>query len=159
MNFVKQKFIQVDILVNNIEFTTNKPLLSKSLMPLLLDVEDTTHVTLEYHDFAVQVNLCFMQQHNRRDLYIAGTDGYVEWNAIGNTYKYINYINGNEELLSNPDYTNDEMFISQAGYFLNESEKSDSQSYLKLAKGSLSIVQAAKESMKIGCKVNILNHR
>ncbi len=43
-----------------------------------LDVEDTTHITLEYKDFAVQINLCFMQQHNRRDLYIAGTNGYVE---------------------------------------------------------------------------------
>jgi len=140
-------------------FPDNVNCIGGNYSDIKLDVEDTTHVTLEYHDFAVQVNLCFMQQHNRRDLYIAGTDGYVEWNAIGNTYKYINYINGNEELLSNPDYTNDEMFISQAGYFLNESEKSDSQSYLKLAKGSLSIVQAAKESMKIGCKVNILNHR
>ena len=124
-----------------------------------LNVEDTVHITLEYGDFSVQVNLCFMQQHNRRDLYIAGTDGYVEWNAIGNTYKYINYINGNEELLRDTDFMNDEMFISQAQYFLNEFKKSDSQSYLELAKGSLEIVQAAKESMEMGCKVNILNHR
>jgi len=124
-----------------------------------LNVEDTVHVTLDYGDFSVQVNLCFMQQHNRRDLYIAGSDGYVEWNAIGNTYKYINYSNGNDELLSDPDHMNDEMFISQAQYFLNEFNKLDSQSYLELARGSLEIVQAAKESMEMGCKVNILNHR
>ena len=70
-----------------------------------------------------------MQQHKRRDLYISGTNGYVEWNEIGNTFKFITYNEGNEELLCDPDYTNDEMFISQAEYFLNEFNKSDNQSY------------------------------
>jgi len=124
-----------------------------------LDVEDTTHATLEYGDFAVQVNLCFMQQHNRRDLYIAGTNGYVEWNAIGNTFKFINYIDKHEELLCDPDFTNDDMFVSQAEYFLNKFEKTDIQSYLELTKGSLAIVQAAKKSMKAGCKVSIMNNQ
>ena len=123
-----------------------------------LDVEDTTHISLEYHDFAVQVNLCFMQQHKRRDLYISGTNGYVEWSEIGNTFKFITYNEGNEELLCDPDYTNDEIFISQAKYFLNEFNKSDNQSYLESAKGSIVIVQAAKESMKTGRKVSELKN-
>ncbi|NQV03466.1 MAG: Gfo/Idh/MocA family oxidoreductase, partial [Bacteroidia bacterium] len=41
-----------------------------------LDVEDTAHVTLEYKDFSVQINLCFMQKQNRRAFSIAGTQGY-----------------------------------------------------------------------------------
>ena len=70
---------------------------------------------------------------------------------------WINYINGNEELLCDSDYKNDEMFISQAEHFLKEFEKSNNQYYLQLARGSLVIVQAAKESMRTGCKVSILN--
>jgi len=113
-----------------------------------LNVEDSSHVTLAYNNFSVQVNLCFMQQYNRRDLYIAGEDGYLEWNAIGNTFKFINYKKGNKEDLSDPDYENDEMFITQAKYFLNEFKRSDNKLYLKIAKGSLAIVESAKESME-----------
>ncbi len=120
-----------------------------------LDVEDTAHVTLKYKDFVVQVNLCFMQQHNRRDLYIAGTNGYVEWNATGNTFKFINYNKGNEETLCDPDYTNDDMFISQAKCFLNEFKRSENKTYLEVARSSLAIVQAAKKSMKTGRGINL----
>jgi len=120
-----------------------------------LEVEDTTHVTLEYKDFVVQVNLCFMQQYNRRDLYIAGTNGYVEWNAIGNTFKFIDYKERNEEKLCDPDYTNDDMFVSQAKYFLNRFKRSENNTYLKVAKNSLVIVQAAKKSMKTGRGINL----
>lgn len=123
-----------------------------------LDVEDTAHITLDYADYSVQVNLCFMQKHNRRDLYIAGTNGYVEWNASGNTFKFINYVNGNEEVLCEPNYTNDEMFISQAEYFLKGFKKLNNQRYLELAKGTLEMVQAAKESIKTGSKVSIINN-
>ena len=123
-----------------------------------LDVEDTAHLILEYGDFAVQVNLCFMQQQNRRDLYIAGTNGYVEWNAIGNTFKFTNYKDENDEVLCDSDYTNDEMFISQAEYFLNEFKRLHNKSYLEVAKSSLAIVQAAKESMKNSRKVSVLNN-
>jgi hypothetical protein len=96
-----------------------------------------------------------MQQHNRRDLYIAGTNGYVEWNAIGNTFKFINYNKGNEETLCDPDYTNDDMFISQAKCFLNEFKRSENKTYLEVAKNSLAIVQAAKKSMKTGRGINL----
>lgn len=125
---------------------------------ITLDVEDTTHVTLEYNDFAVQVNLCFMQQYNRRDLYISGTDGYVEWNEVGNNFKFINYSEEKEEVLSNPGFTNDEMFINQAKFFFNKLKKPDNKSFLEVAKSSLTIVQTAKESMKSGRKINILNN-
>ena len=120
-----------------------------------LDVEDTAHVTLEYKDFVVQVNLCFMQQYNRRDVYIAGTNGYVEWNAIGNTFKFVNYKEGNEEILCDPDYTNDDMFIAQSKFFLDGLDLSDNVKYLNVAKSSLLIVEAAKQSMNNGNKVSL----
>lgn len=113
-----------------------------------LDVEDSSHVTLSYNNFSVQVNLCFMQQYNRRDLYIAGENGYLEWNGIGNTFKLIKYNQNHDEDLSDPNYENDKMFITQAKYFLNEFKRSDNKYYLKIAKESLAIVESAKQSME-----------
>lgn len=123
-----------------------------------LDVEDTTHITLEYKDFAVQINLCFMQQHNRRDLYISGTNGYVEWNADGNTFKFVNYNDGIEENFEDSNYTNDDMFVSQAEYFLYNFKKTDNLIFLSAARNSLAVVQAAKESMGKNKKVKLPNN-
>ena len=114
-----------------------------------LDVEDTAHVSLKYKDYTVQVNLCFMQKFNRRDLYIAGTKGYIEWNMLDNKLVVNNYEDSNEYFSSDPGYKNDEMFLSQATYFLNEFNRGD-KSYLEAAQASLIIVEAARVSMKEG---------
>ena len=119
-----------------------------------LDVEDTAHVTLKYKDFSVQINLCFMQKQNRRDFYIAGTQGYVEWNIEGNRLKVVDYKNNKEQVLSDPEYANDAMFHSQALYFLNDFKKSD-KSYLEIANSSLEIVEAAKKSMEKGSDIQL----
>ncbi len=120
-----------------------------------LDIEDTAHVTLKYKGFAVQVNLCFMQKHNRRDLYIAGTKGYTEWNMDGNRLIINNYKNRDKEILSDPEYSNDSMFFSQAAYFLNDLDRSDNKTYLEIARASLSIIESAKESMKNGVDIKV----
>lgn len=119
-----------------------------------LDVEDTAHVALNYRNYAVQVNLCFMQQHNRRDLYISGTKGYIEWDSRGNKLIVHNYKDGKEEVFSDPDYKNDDMFKAQALYFLKNFKQSD-KSYLDISKASLMIVEAAKKSMKEGKEIKI----
>ena len=124
-----------------------------------LDVEDTAHVMLEYSNFSVQINLCFMQKYNRRDLYIAGTKGYVEWNANGNTLKIVNYRNHKEENFCDLNYTNDDMFISQASYFIKNLKKEDNLYYLAAARDSLAIVQAAKQSIKQTKKVKCLENK
>ena len=120
-----------------------------------LDVEDTAHVTLKYKDFAVQINLCFMQKYNRRDLYIAGTKGYIEWNMEGNRLIVCNYRNNKKEVLSDQAYTNDAMFFSQASYFLDRFTRSENKAYLEIARASLSIVSAAKESLEKGCHIKL----
>jgi predicted dehydrogenase len=120
-----------------------------------LDVEDTVHVTLKYKGFSVQVNLCFMQKHNRRDLYIAGTKGYVEWNQDGNRLLINDYETGKEEVLSEPEYTNDAMFYAQASYFLETFSCTDNKAYLEAAHASLAIVEAAKKVMKQGSDVKL----
>ena len=56
-----------------------------------LDVEDTAHLTLIYTNFSVQISLCFMQKHNQRDLFIAGTKGYVEWKTEGHQFIFNDY--------------------------------------------------------------------
>jgi len=119
-----------------------------------LDVEDTVHLLLKYKEFDVQLNLCFMQRPNRRDIFIGGSDGYVEWDARGNRFALEEYKSGKKEHLADPDYTNDAMFRSQAEYFLNSFTNSD-RSYLEASKSSLLIVEAAKESMASGKIITI----
>jgi predicted dehydrogenase len=120
-----------------------------------IDVEDTANIVLDYSDFSVNVNLSFMQKYNRRDLYIAGTDGYVEWNQIGNNLKFVDYKTGKEYAEADNLYSNDNMFISQTKYILNDLHLSDNVKYLDVAKSTLSIVDAAKQSMNNGKKVRL----
>ena len=121
-----------------------------------LDVEDTVHLTLKYGNFAVQVNLCFMQKINRRDLYIAGTKGYVEWSMDGNRLTLIDYGKSKEENCADPELTNDAVFYSQNSYFLNKLKRSENKTYIEIAEASLAIVEAAKESMAKGVDVKVL---
>jgi len=121
-----------------------------------LDVEDTIHLTLKYNNFAVQVNLCFMQKHNRRDLYIAGMKGYVEWSMEGNKLILNNYSKSKKKILADPEFTNDAMFYSQNSYFLNKLNRSDNKTYIEIARASLAIVEAAKESITKGVDVKVL---
>lgn len=121
-----------------------------------LDVEDTAHLSLKYNDFTVQVNLCFMQMHNCRGLYIAGTKGYVEWNMADNKIIINNYNKSEKETLFDHELTNDDIFFFQNSYFLNNISRSDNETYLEIARASLAIVEAAKESMEKGADVKVL---
>jgi len=121
-----------------------------------LDVEDTAHISLKYRDFAVQLNLCFMQKYNRRDLYIAGTKGYIEWSQDGNKLMVHKYHNNDKDIYSDPAYTNDAMFFSQADFFLKDFSLADTKKYLDIAKYSVAIVEAAMESMKKGSEIRVL---
>jgi len=118
-----------------------------------IDVEDTVNIILDYSEFSVNVNLSFMQKYNRRDLYISGTDGYAEWNQAGNQLKIVDYETGKDMIESDTAYSNDDMFISQTKFFLNHLDLSDNIRYLDIAKSSLLIVEAAKQSMHEGKKV------
>ncbi len=122
-----------------------------------LDVEDSAHIVLKYKKYAIVINLCFMQKHARRDFYIAGTKGYVEWNACNNSLLISDYKNNKKEINSDPDFTNDMMFFAQADYFLKKYDVSENKSYLDMAESSLAIVLAAKESMAKGCDIKISN--
>ena len=119
-----------------------------------LDVEDTVHLLLKYEEFDVQLNLSFMQRPNRRDIFISGSDGSVEWNAKGNRFALEKFKSGKKEPLADPNYTNDAMFRSQAEYFINSFTISD-RSYLDASKSSLLIVEAARESMASGKIITI----
>ncbi|MDA1060838.1 MAG: Gfo/Idh/MocA family oxidoreductase [bacterium] len=118
-----------------------------------MDVEDTSHLTLGYPTFSIQVNLCFMQKHIQRDMRIIGSKGYIEWSATGNRLLWIDYINNKTHDLSDPSYTNDHMFTSQANYFLNDFKLSDSVKQLESACSSLAVVDAAKRSITHGKRV------
>jgi len=119
-----------------------------------LDVEDTAHLTLKYPNYSVQINLCFMQQHNRRELYIAGAKGYVEWNIEGNQLIFHDYRTNEKEVMTDSNLSNDDQFIAQADEFLDRIP-SKSVNELAKAQNSLLIVEAAKQSMKTGTEIQV----
>jgi len=120
-----------------------------------IDVEDTAHINLEYPGLAVSVNLCFMQRHNRRDFYVAGSKGYLEWNQDGNRLTIEDYASGKITNLSEPDFGNDDMFVAQAKHFLNDCSAADSAKNLETARASLAMVEAARQSMEPGRRVGV----
>ena len=115
-----------------------------------MDVEDTAHVTLDYSGFVATVNLCFMQKHNRRDFFVAGTKGFLEWNQEDNRLTFDDYETGKTEDFTEPDATNDDMFIAQAKHFLETITSENTTQQLEIARTSLAMVEAAKQSMVSG---------
>lgn len=119
-----------------------------------LDVEDTVQLIMKYQDFSVNVNLSFMQKHIQRNMFIAGTDGFIECDFIKNKFIFDNYRNNKISEMNNVDVSNDELFEIQAKYFLENFSKI-SKNYLNAAEASLVIAQAAKQSMSQGREVVI----
>jgi predicted dehydrogenase len=119
-----------------------------------LDVEDTVHVTLDYINFSVQVNLTFWQKHAERSLFIAGEKGSLSWNQDGNVLQLEIYNTQNVKI-TKKDITNDFMFNSQVKDILNKNAEDTSASNLMDSFLSLAIVLAAKKSMKEGRSVHI----
>ena len=95
-----------------------------------------------------------MQQHNRRELYIAGTKGYVEWNMEGNQFLFHDYETNEKEAITDSNLSNDDQFLAQATDFLSRTS-SESPNELTKAQNSLLIVEAAKQSMKTGAEIKI----
>lgn len=120
-----------------------------------IDVEDTAHITLTYPNLAVNVNLCFMQKHNRRDFHIAGSEGYLEWNQDGNRIRIDDYDTGESIEEADGTFSNDDMFVAQTRYFIDNYDRIDSNETLEQARASLAIVEAAKQSMRDGCPIAI----
>jgi predicted dehydrogenase len=119
-----------------------------------LDVEDTAHITLDYLEFPVQISLCFMQQHNKREFMVSGTKGYLQWNQDNEVLTHYVYDSGQNNKESVDDFTNDMMFYEQANYFINDFNNND-KSYLDIAYYSQLIVEAAKKSIASGLSVKL----
>ena len=120
-----------------------------------MDVEDTAHVTLDYPGLVAAVNLCFMQKHARRDFFVAGTKGYLEWDQNGNRLTYEDYETGKTEKFAEPGAANDDMFIAQAEHFLKTVTAGDGPRQLEIARASLAMAVAAKQSMVVGGPVSL----
>jgi len=113
-----------------------------------LEVEDTAHVLLGYPKLSVSVNLSFMQKHSRRDFQIAGTQGYLEWDQDGNRLGIYSYETGDIDDSEDPAFSNDDMFVAQAKYFLDNYSNLNTSELLEQSRASLAIVEASKLSMR-----------
>lgn len=120
-----------------------------------IDVEDTAHISLSYPGLAVSLNLCFMQRHNRRDFFVSGSKGHIEWSQDGNRLIIEDYETGQTETLSDPAFANDDMFVNQTRHFLDTCTPIQSSKNLETARASLIIAEAAKQSMSSGRLVTI----
>lgn len=114
-----------------------------------LDVEDTVQMTLEYPELSVQLTLCFLHNKVSRDFQIIGQRGDICWNGESGTLE-IASANAKIDIRETKSVANDEMFFEQANKFLGNWSHADSQNSLNAAFATLSIVQAAKKSMKTG---------
>lgn len=116
-----------------------------------MDVEDTAQISLRYPDFAVRVDLCFMQRRTGRSFAVAGTDGHLEWSQDGNVLIHEDYLREKRTETADPDFPNDAMFLNQARYLFGPFDPAvDTGCYLDAAALSLEIVAAAKRSMTTG---------
>ena len=111
-----------------------------------LQVEDTVQITLIYSNFTAQITLCFMHAKPSRSFHIAGTSGDIKWDGANNQLA-ITQFNGTVEDSTEPEFTNDSMFISQAEAFLYHWSESKTLASLAAASDSLAVVDAARRSM------------
>lgn len=123
-----------------------------------MDVEDTAHMVIKYDAFPVTINLCFMQKHTNRSINISGTDGYLEWDAEGNKLTVMNFKTEKTVNLSDQNLTNDDLFYNQASVFINKLGPDNNIEQLEIAMASLSLVEAAKESMLTGKEIDMRHY-
>lgn len=113
-----------------------------------MDVEDTVHLTLDYVQFSVQINLTFWQKHHERFLSISGEDGYLSWNQDGDVLsaEYYNNPDLNGKYL-NDESDNDSMFDFQIKSIIADLSSLQFKGNIDESIISMRIVEAAKESM------------
>lgn len=121
-----------------------------------LEVEDTIQMTLLYANFSVQIILCFMHKRPSRTFHISGTGGDIFWDDSTNTLTVLPF-NALPQFHSVTSVSNDEMFLTQAERFLTNWTIDDTISSLAAAANALSIVEAAKLSMKSGRAESVSN--
>lgn len=120
-----------------------------------LDVEDTALMLLNYGKFAVNINLCFMQEKPQRSIDIAGTAGHVNWDATGNILIHKDYASGNETRLADATFDNDLMFANQIKDLTQNFNTDDNEEHFRAAWTSQAIVEACKISMRTGNTVQL----
>jgi predicted dehydrogenase len=111
-----------------------------------LGVEDTTHITLLYAAFSVQITLCFMHKKPSRSFHVAGTAGDITWDGQKNSLCITRFGRATEDDID-LTVTNDAMFIAQAERFLFHWPPAETRASLAAAADSLAVVDAARRSM------------
>jgi predicted dehydrogenase len=114
-----------------------------------MDVEDTVHLTLDYTEFSVQINLTFWQKHHERNINILGENGQISWNQDSDMLlvEYFDQDQEREEYKNNKP-GNDAMFEQQIKYIIEDLDYENSINNLEDSVVTLAIVEAAKKSME-----------
>ena len=121
-----------------------------------IDVEDTAHITIRYPSFDAQINLCFMQRRNHRNIFIGGDLGCIEWSQEENRMVHEDYKSGKISDVTLPAFKMDDMFVRQAQHFIFDHGAVSTQNQIYAAYWSQLIVQCAKKSMAEGRFVQVI---
>ena len=114
--------------------------------PVALDVEDTAQMCLVYPAFSLSLTLCFMHGAPRRTLRVLGTEGELSWNDRDNCLCLTRL--GATETFRDSLMSNDGLFRAQAREFLFDWSRDKTFQALWASAATLSVVRAAKRSMR-----------
>ena len=92
--------------------------------PFELDVEDSAELLLDYQTFSAQVNLCFMQKKQERNISIIGQEGSLKLDLIEEKLEIFLHSSNKEEIVS-ISMDNETLFRTQAEFFLSGLESGD----------------------------------
>ena len=106
--------------ISNTSFVNSKVFITKLNVERSfdIDVEDTANFTFEYDSFSVTFNTSFVQNRQERIIKINGQDGWIEYDLLEQRVTK----NGKDHYNK---ITNDDLFLLQSQFYLNEFSKSD----------------------------------
>ena len=119
---VRTECHEIDLIVSTFGIPNNVSGLTSKQSSFDIDVEDTANFIFEYDSFSVSFNLSFVQNRQERIIKVNGQDGWLEYDLLEQKVT-----KSNEDVYEK--ISNDDLFLLQSKFYLNEFSKSDN-SYL-----------------------------
>jgi predicted dehydrogenase len=125
---------------------------------LEIDVEDTVELCLHYKspERLVNVHLDFIQRSPNRSCRFIGTLGTLVWNGIENSVKIFDAASGRWTNRTFADQDRNEMYLAEIIDFLSSTNPNTTKlPSLPDAYNVMAIIEAARESMKLGKQIEV----
>jgi predicted dehydrogenase len=121
---------------------------------LEIDVEDTAEILLEFRSgCSVSIHLDYLARPPRRDFYLIGTEGQIEWDYFSNSANVFlrESTETPQRLLLEEPFDKNQMYLDEVAHFLRVIRgEEEPQVPLRDAIATLSVALAALESLRTG---------